>query len=209
MNLALIPKGVLAMIDLLRRSFFWGELEGSNTGQRKLHSICWDIICKSKQNGGLAVASLSHRIIVLMSKWLRKIKIERSSLFSRVLSGKYEEYLLESLFSPQQITLKNGFSFVKDLSKIPNQYRMKIWENSCFKWNVNNGETVKFWTDCWHGSSPLSCSYPHLFEVSNYRHASVKDRRFSGKVLIFWWFMEQSSNWFWTSRLCSPEHSSG
>lgn len=74
---------------------------------------------------------------------------------------------------------------MNDLAKIPTRYKERIWENRCFKWKVNNGELVSIKTDCWHGSSPLSCSHTHLFKASNHKYASVKDMKILWKAPNF------------------------
>jgi hypothetical protein len=46
-----LPKTVINKIETIRRNFFW---QGGGT-KRKYHLVKWEIICKSKKNGGLGL----------------------------------------------------------------------------------------------------------------------------------------------------------
>ena len=99
MNLAKIPKGVVNEIDLLRRRFFWKENAKGGAQIRKMHSVNWRVIRQPKDHGGLALQSLHDRNVILLAKWLWKLKKDRVSLCSRVLIEKYGEDLIDSIYS--------------------------------------------------------------------------------------------------------------
>ena len=75
-----------------------GEFSTNGSDKKKLHAICWEAICRPKNIGGLAVASLHITNIALMSKWLWKLKCDRNCMVSRVLIGKYREELIDNIY---------------------------------------------------------------------------------------------------------------
>lgn len=62
--------------------------EGSNES-RKFHSIKWEIICKSKDKGGLGLDDLHIKNISLLAKWSWKFYKYKSYLWHKVATGKY------------------------------------------------------------------------------------------------------------------------
>ncbi|WOG82032.1 hypothetical protein DCAR_0101191 [Daucus carota subsp. sativus] len=176
MNLAKIPRGVIREIDLVRRRFFWKENASGTSQIKKMHSINWRVICQPKELGGLALHSIHDRNVLLLSKWLWKLKKDRTSLYSRVLVGKYGEELIDSIYSGTFNGRLNSLSdFIRDLAKIPGEFRDGTWDHANFKWQVQNGNTIRFWTDWWIGSESLSAKFPELFGISKFRYISVKE----------------------------------
>lgn len=66
LNLFQVPGCVVEEIDRIRRSFFWAK----DPIERKLCTIDWNTITKSKQNGGLGVGNIRTRNEALLCKWL-------------------------------------------------------------------------------------------------------------------------------------------
>ncbi|KAK3200454.1 hypothetical protein Dsin_023869 [Dipteronia sinensis] len=76
-----IPTGVASKIEKLQRDFFWGD----SVAKRKIHSIDWVSICKSKKQGGLGIDRMSDKSLSLMSKWVWRFGRESASLWKKVL----------------------------------------------------------------------------------------------------------------------------
>jgi hypothetical protein len=55
-----IPKGVHKRLDYFRSSFFWQ----SDVRKRKYRLTRWNIICRSKDQGGLGIQVLEINIIM-------------------------------------------------------------------------------------------------------------------------------------------------
>lgn len=70
-----IPKGLRKRLDLFRSRFFWE----SNGHKRKYRLTQWNIICRPKDHGGLAVEVLEiKKSKCLLSKWLLKLLTEQN-----------------------------------------------------------------------------------------------------------------------------------
>lgn len=83
---------------------------------------------------------------------------------------------MEDVFSGNALRgFKNASSFIKDLARVPTAFKDDIWGCKRFKWQVNNGVSVRFWVDWWTGSDPLCNSFAHLFEISRLKYALVRD----------------------------------
>ena len=59
-----LPVSVAAKIERLQRDFLWSGIgEG-----KKDHLVRWDVVCKSKEIGGLGFGNISLRNIALLGK---------------------------------------------------------------------------------------------------------------------------------------------
>lgn len=78
-NLYLMPKKVETKIDILRKSFFWGEKRVGVVSKPRMHSLGWNKICRPKEAGGLGLVSLRERNLALLFKWWWRSCEERGS----------------------------------------------------------------------------------------------------------------------------------
>jgi hypothetical protein len=44
-----------------------------------------------------------------------------------------------------------------------------------YRWNVGSGSKVRFWEDCWIGSSSLAIQYWELYYIVNEQNKSIAD----------------------------------
>lgn len=51
-----IPKSICAEIEKLHRNFIWGHPEGG----RRLHTISWEVMRRSKKSGRLGIKRLAE-----------------------------------------------------------------------------------------------------------------------------------------------------
>ena len=65
MSLFPLPRKVKIILEKIQRDFLWG---GGNL-ERKIHLVNWDIVCSSKEKGGLGIRSLSNFNKALLEKW--------------------------------------------------------------------------------------------------------------------------------------------
>lgn len=64
------PVKVTNQIEQLIRNILWG----GSTEYKKMSWVAWDIITKSKKNGGLGVTKLRDVTIALLAKWAWRFK---------------------------------------------------------------------------------------------------------------------------------------
>ncbi|KAK3197880.1 hypothetical protein Dsin_021295 [Dipteronia sinensis] len=72
-------------IERLQRNFFWGD----GAEKRKIHSVKWETLCKSRINGGLGIGSVIDKNKGLLAKWVWRFGKEEIPLWKRVICGKY------------------------------------------------------------------------------------------------------------------------
>lgn len=64
-----IPNTITKRLDKIRRSFFWGDIKNGEESGRKMHTVNWNLICSSKDKGGLSLSRIELKNQVLLSKW--------------------------------------------------------------------------------------------------------------------------------------------
>lgn len=80
-NLYKIPKGVATQIERRRRDFLWAN--------KRLHFLSWDRICLSKNKGGIGLASIERKNLVLLGKWWWKWFSDRGKAWCNIINDKY------------------------------------------------------------------------------------------------------------------------
>ena len=76
MSLFPLPRKVKIRLEKIQRDFLWG---GGNL-ERKIHLVNWDIVCSSKEKGGLGIRSLSNFNKALLEKWNWRFAMEENSI---------------------------------------------------------------------------------------------------------------------------------
>lgn len=136
MQACIIHKGVCDDIDQICRGFIWGDEEG----QRKVHSVSWNRICQPKKEGGLGLRNMRDLNTTFLMRASWKFVSPPDTLWQTILRGKYNTWKTDF---PKIDTSKPGSNFWKGISKNWDSFRSNV------AWQVGNGETVRFWEDCW------------------------------------------------------------
>ncbi|PON77750.1 hypothetical protein PanWU01x14_025060 [Parasponia andersonii] len=79
------PCRMIEAIEKLMRDFLWerGDLLGGE------HLVAWDLVCRSKLQGGLSIGKVFARNNALLMKWLWRFPKERNALWYKVIKSKY------------------------------------------------------------------------------------------------------------------------
>ncbi|GKV42979.1 hypothetical protein SLEP1_g50328 [Rubroshorea leprosula] len=163
MSVHLLPKGVILSLDKIRRNFLWGGEEG----KRKTSWVCWDMVCKSKMEGGLGVKELRSFNLALLGKWWSRLASGNNGLFCRIIEGKYGSVDSHWLEWVQENGLK-GSSWWRNICKLDHIAQNKRgWLSDGFNLKMGEGNTVRFWKDMWTGNQSLADQFPALFRVSS------------------------------------------
>ncbi|XP_061342057.1 uncharacterized protein LOC133288347 [Gastrolobium bilobum] len=133
-----LPIHVCQEIEKLQRNFIWGD----SYAKRKAHYVAWEQLYEPKECGGLGIINLRVQNEAFMQKRAWMLINKLNSLWSRDLLGKYGRK-----HDPRRgLAVKNGDS--------------SLWKSICaahvkldqhLTWEMGNGNSVFFWTDCWHG----------------------------------------------------------
>ena len=80
-----LPVDLCKEIEMQIRKFWWGE----RGGQRKIHWKSWEILCKSKSEGGMGFKDLVRFNEAMLAKQIWRLQTEKESLLFKVFSTKY------------------------------------------------------------------------------------------------------------------------
>lgn len=117
--------------------------------------VCWQDICKPKDQGGLGVMNTKQMNIALMLKWVWRILTEEDSklLWLQLLKAKYP---VSDLFGS---TPAGGSQFWHSIHKIKHLFKLGA------RFEPGDDSRVCFWTDLWTGEEPLSVRFPRLCTI--------------------------------------------
>lgn len=102
--------------------------------------VSWDMVCTPKSKGGLGFKKLEimNHALIMKNTW--SLIIEPTKLSNQVLLTKYGVQMDEV---PTSFPTRYGSPLWKAMGNIWEKTRGGIW------WNIGDGETVRFWGDCW------------------------------------------------------------
>nr|DAD35928.1 TPA_asm: hypothetical protein HUJ06_006568 [Nelumbo nucifera] len=78
-----IPTREAKRIEKMTRDFLW------EPGQEKDHLIRWEIVSRSKEEGGLGLGNITFKNVALLGKWLWRWPLERERLWHEVVASIY------------------------------------------------------------------------------------------------------------------------
>ena len=96
MSLFWIPKGVKSRLEKIQRDFLWG----GGSLEKKIHLVSWDIVCSTKEKGGLGIHCLSIVNKALLGKWVWRFAEGGCSISKDVIKLKYTK-LRKEVGSPK------------------------------------------------------------------------------------------------------------
>ncbi|XP_019418518.1 PREDICTED: uncharacterized protein LOC109329295 [Lupinus angustifolius] len=170
------PKKVLDKIASLQRRFLWGN----NRGGKGIAWVAWDVVCKSKELGGLGVKDLFRFNLALLGKWRWRRLQDKDALWVKVINSKYG---LEWLSHPNICSSR----WWRDLGKVGSSgedsggwFVDNVWKD------IGNGLQTLFWHDIWVGNQSLKVAFPRLFNLASNHGAWVGDNGYWKDDVWYW-----------------------
>lgn len=81
-------------IDRIQQRFIWG---GSDE-KSKIHWVRWNLVCKSKESGGLGIKSIEEFNLSLSIKWKWRVLVEKKeAVWKKIVKATYEIVNIRSL----------------------------------------------------------------------------------------------------------------
>jgi ribonuclease HI len=130
-----LTKGQCGQLSSVASRFWWGAADG----QRKVHWIGWERMCKAKRSGGLGFRDYSDFNQALLAKQSWRLITRPNSLCARVLRARYyKEGDVLSASCPKRASFTwRSIMYGRDLLK------------SGIIWRIGDGSSVKIWQDNW------------------------------------------------------------
>lgn len=160
MSLFKMSASVVNKVEKLMRSFLRGVEEG-----KRDHLVKWERWANSKEEGGLGVGSLKEKYEALCAKWLWRFPMEPNSLWAMVVKSKYGS--ATNGWDANPATTVTSLNPWKDISA---SYQTFL---QCCRFEVGNGNRVRFWEDSWVREGLLKDSFPHFFALSSKHSLSI------------------------------------
>jgi hypothetical protein len=170
MSVFRIPVGVAKEIEKMQRSFFWGD----GCMKRKLHAVSWDILCKSKRNGGLGIGRIQDKNKSFLAKWVWRFGKEDNAFWRRIICSKYN-VRQSSLVCNWRSGRKDSW-FIKAIGSLFGGELVSskiIAEGMTIV--VGNGSRASFWHDPLVMKTPLKLVCPRLYALAAYKEGVVAD----------------------------------
>ena len=143
MQTANLPKSLCDDLDRKVRRFLWG----GNSEQKKVHKVCWEVVTKNKECGGLGIRSMRHVNSAFMMKLGWRLLTEKESLWSRVLRSKYCNGRCDLDMFQEKANSSNAWRGI--LNGVP------LLRHGIRK-EIGNGKHTSFWHHNWAFNKPLS-----------------------------------------------------
>jgi len=143
MQTAKLPRSLCDDLDRKFRRFLWG----GNAEQRKIHNVCWDVVTKIKECGGLGLRSMRQVNTAFMMKLGWRLLTEQGSLWSRVLRSKYCKGRCDLDMFQEKSNVSNAWRGILDGVPLLRQGT---------RVELGNGKHTSFWHHNWALNKPLS-----------------------------------------------------
>ncbi|XP_028555660.1 uncharacterized protein LOC114580917 [Dendrobium catenatum] len=132
-TLSLVPLSILKEFDKMCRGFTWSK----NNGNARLYYASWDLLCKSKSEGGRGLFSAVSKIGPLRAKFAWNFFMKPHSLLNQILRVKYGEDVWSGFVKggtlPTWKIITMGAKFLKNI----------------VRWNISNGKSINWLHDSW------------------------------------------------------------
>lgn len=167
-----MPMVVAKKLERKQSQFFWGD----TNDKKKIHTVKWDDVAKSKDVGGLGVKRMIQQNLALLAKWWWRFGNDKSALWVRVIKGKYG--LEVNSWLPSMGATGSSSKVWRDICSLDNPLSHLGYSISeGFRIQVFSGSETKFWEHIWLGDTTLREEFPRLFMLSNQKVETINNMR--------------------------------
>ncbi|GJY62634.1 RNA-directed DNA polymerase, eukaryota [Tanacetum coccineum] len=174
MSIFKVPRGILKVMESIRRRFFYGI----DPSENKISWVAWNKVLASKNHGGLGISSFFALNRALLLKWIWRFISSDGSLWSKVIQALYGKRIDFHATKFSSIWC----SIIRELHQLKDN-GFDFWEHC--KIRIGNGSTTRFWYDLWIGDMPLYAKFPRLFSLDLNKDCSVADKLNNSVELSF------------------------
>ncbi|XP_018853114.2 uncharacterized protein LOC109015083 [Juglans regia] len=130
-----LPGALIKKMNSIMHNFWWGQQDK----ERKVHWVSWNIMGRTKSEGGLGFRDIESVNLAMLAKQAWRIIQHPLSLVSRVLKLKYFPH---STFGEAKVGHRPSYIWRSVLAT-----KSLIEKGSI--WRVGNGCNIKIWVDKW------------------------------------------------------------
>ena len=135
MQTTMLPKKILTEMERGMRKFLWNKLDSANY----LPRVPWDVVTKSKLEGGLGVKRLETWNKCFMAKLAWKIHTKEDSLWVKLMTKKYLSRQSFQEAEPKPYHFPNWKMILKH----------KKWAIDHSIIRIGSGKNISFWYEKW------------------------------------------------------------
>lgn len=146
MSVYRLPKTVISALSTEMARFWWDGVEY----KRKIHWLCWEKLCLSKEDGGMGFKELECFNQALLAKQAWRLIHCEDCLMSRVLKGKY---FGEERFLDVQLGTRASYAWKRIL--FGRELLLKG-----LKYSVGDGRCISVWSEPWLEDEEGTCRPP-------------------------------------------------
>ncbi|KAJ0597676.1 putative RNA-directed DNA polymerase [Helianthus annuus] len=154
------PVGVIKKLEKLRGDFLWG----STPDKDKMKWASWKSITTPKDLGGMGFGSLRLANLAMLSKWWWRFKVDRGSLWRKVVWGVHNNSRTWS-FIPVKLSLPGPWKQIYNLSVDFGDVGVNL--EALFRVHPGQDKDVFFWKERWLFDEPLCDRFTSLYQLES------------------------------------------
>jgi len=166
LSLFKMPKKVTTEINKIQRRFLWNGKHESRISAL----VKWEVVQRSKKEGGLAVGDLLIKNAALLFKWLWRYACEEGAMWRTVVQSIHEE---DQVLLPSKAgsSLPGPWRDIKHIAIEESPATKVFFKNLSIK--LGEGRRVAFWLDAWADEKSLKVVFPMLYSLSTQQMNSL------------------------------------
>ncbi|XP_057747786.1 uncharacterized protein LOC130966983 [Arachis stenosperma] len=167
-----IPAAVCQKIDKICKDFLWESSEG----ERKIHLLNWDNICKPKEKGGLGLRKAQDSNSLFLMKLAWSLIHNRDKLWVKVMRAKYG--CGEDILPKIQHRSSNSNAWL-GINKVWEKFKTNLI------WRLGDGNKALFWKEQW---------IPGFTNLKEVALTNLEEDKLNEKVVDY---VNENGDWDW------------